>query len=205
MRLRVAVFGVLGTVATVLAAIILFAPDLVGLETVTGIAGGLGDVNTRHLLLVTGVLVGLFLSLVGWNATRTALAERDAFDEATDGPPESVTTVRQDLTAAHLDGVFDAAIAGDDEATDSVRERLRETATRAYARANGTSLSDARGAVHDGTWTDDRTAAAALAQGDSQTHSVPSRLRLWLDPESERKRRFERAVEATTKLDGGDQ
>lgn len=203
MRLRIVVFGALGTVITLLAAAVVFAPDFVQrVEPLAGFAATLGDVDQRLLLVLASAVMGLFVSAATWRATRSARTERDAFDEATDGPPESTTTARQRLTATGLEGQFDAAIDGDDDAAERVRDRLREVAVRGYARSTGCEVAEARTAVRDGDWTDDRTAAATLADANGPTPSFGSRLRLWLDAESERERRFRRTVRATTRLAG---
>lgn len=205
MRLRIAVFGALGTLITVLAAAAVFAPDFVQrVEPLAGFAATLGEVDRRQLLLLASALVGLFVSAASWRATRSARAEHDAFDEATAAPPEAVTTARQRLTAAGLEDEFAAAIDGDDDAAEKVRNRLRETAAGAYARSTGCEVTEARTAVRNGTWTDDRAAAATLADEDGPVHTLASRLRLWLDPESERERRFHRTVQEITDLARGE-
>lgn len=204
MRLRIVLFGALGTLATVLAAAIVFVPGFVdGVEPLASVADALADVDRRQLLVAASVLVGLFVSVASWSASQAARGERDAFDEATAGPPEAVTVARQRLTGAGLDGAFDDAIDGDDDAAERVRDQLRETAARAYARSAGCEMEDARTTVRRGTWTDDSTAAAVLADGEGPSYSLVARLRLWLDPESERERRFSRAVRETTRIAGG--
>jgi len=204
MRPRVLLFGMLGTLATVLAAIAVFAPGVVeAAGPLAGLASALEEVDRRQLLLLASAVVGLFVSAVSWRATASARGEADAFDAATAGPPESVTSARQRLTANDLEGEFDDAVGGSDNAARAVRDRLRETAMRAYAHANGCERAAARTAVRNGEWTDDRTAAATVAD-DGPTHSLWSRLRLWLDPESERERRFDRTVRATARLAGDD-
>lgn len=205
MRPRVLVFGALGTLATILAAVAVFAPGVV--ETagpLAGLASALGEVDRRQLLLLASAVVGLFVSAVSWRASASAGGEADAFDAATAGPPESVTSARQRLTAAGIERDIDAAVRGDDGATRQVRDRLRETVTRAYARSAGCSVAEARTAVRNGEWTANRTAAATLADDDGPTHSLWSRLRLWLDPESERQRRFDGTVRAAARLAGDD-
>lgn len=203
MRPRVVVFGALGTLITLLAAAAVFAPGVVeSVGPLADLAATLDEVDRRQLLLLASAIVGLFVSAASWRAARSARAERDAFDEVTAGPPEGVTAARQRLTAADLERKFDAAIGGDDEATEQVRDRLRETAARACARSADCEIAEARTAVRNGTWTDDRTAAAVLADEDGPVHSLGSRLRLWLDPESERERRFDGTVRATTNLAG---
>lgn len=204
MRLRVAVFGAVGTAATLLAAAIVFTPGLAeSTQPLAGVADALADVDERQLLLVASLLVGVFVAVIGWNVTQQTRRDSDVFDEATAGPPEAVTTARQRQTAADLDETFDAAIAGDSNAIEAVRDRLRETAASAYARSAECEMEAARTAVRQGEWTDDPTAAAVLSTSEGPTHSLWSRLRLWLDPESERERRFTSATQAITTLAGG--
>jgi len=74
---------------------------------------------------------------------------------------------------------------------------------RAYAHANGCERAAARTAVRTASGPTTELAAATLAD-DGPTHSLWSRLRLWLDPESERERRFDRTVRATARLAGDD-
>lgn len=204
MRPRIVVLGTLGTLITVVAAAAVFAPGVVrSVGPLAGVVDTLAEVDRRQLLLLTSLVVGLFISAASWRATRSAKTERTAFEEATEGPPEAVTTARQRRTATGLEAEFDAAIDGDEEAIERVRDRLRETATAAYAQSAGCETSDARAVVRRGEWTEDRTAAAALADEDGPTHSLGSRLRLWLDPESERRRRFDSTVRAARRLAGG--
>ncbi|SFR89072.1 hypothetical protein SAMN05216559_0573 [Halomicrobium zhouii] len=205
MRPRVLLFGALGTLATVLAAVAVFASGVVeAIGPLAGLASALGEVDRRQLLLLASAVVGLFVSVVSWRATASASGEADAFDAATAGPPESVTSGRQRLTAAGIERDIDAAVRGNDGANRHVHDRLGETVARAYARSVGCSVAEARTAVRTGEWTDDRTAAATLADDDGPTHSLWSRLRLWLDPEGERQRRFESAVRAAARLVGDD-
>lgn len=205
MRPRVVGLGALGTLVTVLAAALLLVPDLARDGPLAGAAAALGGVDERRLLLAASLLLGAVVTALTWRATRTAPPDRDAdaFDETVAAPPEAVTTDRQRLTAAGLDAEIDAAVAGDEGAADAVEERLRDLAATAYARSAGVGPDAARAAVADGTWTDDATAAATLAGPEGPNHSVPERLRLWLDPESERERRYRRVVAAAADLAGG--
>jgi len=206
MRLRIVLFGALGTLATVIAAGLLFAPLMfVGLPPVEAVVTTAEEVDTRQLLLGGSLLVGLYLVVAARSATRanTSGEQPDAFDAATEEPPEQVTTARQRQTAESLDEQIEAAIDGDVSARDSVRDRLRETVTTAYAQTTSCSTERAREAVDSGEWTDDRTAAAFLAGEDGPDHSLWARLRLWLDPDRERARRLRRAVESATGLTEG--
>lgn len=206
MRLRLLVFGAVGTLATLLAAGLLFAPDLLlQVEPVAALVAVAGESDPKKLLLAGSVLVGLYLTIAARSATETTTggAEPDAFDDATAEPPEAVTTHRQRQTAAGLADRIDAAVDGNETAHDAVTARLRETATAAYAHTADVDTDAARDAVEGGTWTDDRTAAAFLSKSDGPSHSVWSRLRLWLDPESERERRLQRTISATDDVGEG--
>ncbi|WP_225335565.1 DUF7269 family protein [Halomicrobium urmianum] len=202
MRTRVALFGTLGAVTTLAAAVLLFAPDLaLGLPAVEALARSFSGDNRRTALLLGSVLVGLYLTWASRTAARTDPTDRDpdAFDEAVAAPPEDATARRGRAVAGDLDELVDAAADGDRGAVVAVRQRLREVAATAHARATGAERDEARTAVRDGRWTDDRTAAAFLADGDPD-HPVWSRLLLWLDPGRERRRRIERTVAATERL-----
>lgn len=199
MRLRIAVFGLLGSLATVLAAGLLFVPELVlSIPPFGAVVTAAETVDVRQLLLAGSLLVGLYLTVAARSATSPTREddEPDAYDDATADPPEAVTTARQRQTAESLDSQIEAAIGGDEAASEVVRDRFRETVTAAYARSTGCSTDVARQAVDRGEWTDDRTAAALLAGEDGPSHSLWSRLSLWLDPETERRRRLNRTVSA---------
>lgn len=206
MRLRVVVFGLLGSLTTLLAAAVLLAPaPLLSIGPVGAVVTAAESANVRQLLVLGSLLVGLYLTVAARSATRPLRDGDggDAFDAATADPPEAVTAARQRRTAEALATRLDAAVAGDEAAGEAVRARLRETVTAAYARSTGCSTEVARRAVDRGEWTDDRTAAAVLAGEDGPTHSLWSRLRLWLDPESERRRRLTHAVRAAGDLAEG--
>lgn len=206
MGLRLRVFGAVGTLATLLAAGLLLVPDLLlAFGPVTAMVAAAGKLDPKKLLLAGSLLVGLYLSIAARSATETTTggAEPDAFDAATADPPEAVTTHRQRRTAEGLADRIDDAVDGDETARDAVVARLRETATAAYARAADVGPEAAREAVERGTWTEDRTAAAFLSDSESPSHSVWSRLRLWLDAETERERRLRRTISVTNDLAEG--
>ncbi|MFB6073711.1 MAG: hypothetical protein ABEJ89_01715 [Haloarculaceae archaeon] len=198
MRFRVAVFGALGVLATLGAAVAVLAPDLVASFLP---AASLGGDARRMLLLASGAVALLLLWLGHGSAGETPRS--DAFDALADRPPEAVTAARGRRTAAELDARIGAAVAGDEEALSGVRDRLREAATTAYAGGAGVDRETARTVVLRGEWTGDETAAAFLAGEAGPAHSPADRLRLWLDPGSERERRIRRAVAATRALEEG--
>lgn len=197
MRLRTAVFGTVGLLATALAAALVFGPAAVG-ESLVAVAGALDP----SLALVGGsLLVGLCAALAAWLGGGDD-GSGTAFDAAVDQPPEAVTATESALVAAEVDAAIDDAVAGDEAAMDAVTRRLAEAATTAHAIGAGVSRESACQAVRSGAWTEDAVAAALLDPSTPQ--SLLARLRLWLDPESERRRRIRRTVDAIERVSGGD-
>ncbi len=193
MRLRVALLGTLGAVATLVALLAVVAPDLTAsLGPLGALVARIRAGEPRGLLVVASAVAALALA---WLA-RGAPAEGPPgpFDELAGRPPETATAARGRRTAAALDGRIDAAVAGDDGALAVVRDRLRRAAVDAHARRTDGDRATARRAVETGRWTDDPTAAAFLA--DERDHGAWARLRLWLDPAAERERRVRRTVAA---------
>ncbi|EMA28993.1 DUF7269 family protein [Haloarcula japonica] len=194
MRLRTVVFGTVGLLATAVAASLVFAPTAAG-ESLVAV---FGNVAPTTALLAGSLTVGLYAVLAGWLGGGSSTA----FDVAVDSPPEDVTATERRIFAADIDTAIDDAVAGDDAAMDTVTERLTAAATTAYAIGAGVSQASAHQAVRAGTWTDDAVAAALLAPDEPQ--SLLARLRLWLDPESERRRRIRRTVDAIEQVSGGE-
>ncbi|EMA19575.1 MULTISPECIES: DUF7269 family protein [Haloarcula] len=198
MRLRTVVFGTVGLLATAVAAALIVAPTAAG-ESLVAV---FGSVAPTTALLAGSLTVGLCAVLAGWLGGLFGGGSATAFDVAIDTPPEDVTATGSRLFAADIDAAIDDAVAGDDEAMDTVTERLAAAATTAYAVGSSVSQASAHQAVRAGTWTDDAVAAALLSPTESQ--SLLARLRLWLDPESERRRRIRRTVDAIERMSGGE-
>lgn len=78
---------------------------------------------------------------------------------------------------------------------DRVRERLRVTLVETLV-AGGTDRERAWTAIEEGAWTDDPVAAAVLAQTRRPPATLRLRLRSWLFPGREVRRRTRRAVAA---------
>ncbi|MDT3436966.1 hypothetical protein [Haloarcula sp. 1CSR25-25] len=198
MRLRTVVFGTVGLLATAAAVVLTVAPAVAG-ESLVAV---LGTVSPTTALLAGSLVVGVCAAVAGWLGGLFGSGSPTAFDVAADSPPEAVTATESRLVAADIDAAIDDAVAGDDAAMDAVTERLAAAATTAYAVGSSTSQASARQAVRAGTWTDDAVAAALLSPTEPQ--SLLARLRLWLDPESERRRRIRRTVGAIERVSGGE-
>jgi len=198
MRLRTVVFGTVGLLATAVAVALVFAPMVAGESLVALLAA----VAPTTALLAGSLVVGVCAVLAGWLGGLRGGGSTTAFDVVVESPPEAVTATEGRLFAADIDAAIDDAVAGDDSAMDTVTERLTTAATTAYAIGAGVSQTEASQAVRAGTWTDDAVAAALLSPTKPQ--SLLARLRLWLDPESERRRRIRRTVDAIEQVSGGE-
>lgn len=198
MRLRLIVFGTVGAAATAVAATMLLVPGFGA-----GLVETVGSLDPTIALVVGSFAIGCCGLLAAWLTGGISQTDRTPYDTAVENPPEAVTAVDSELVGADVDAAVEEALAGDDDAMNAVVSRLRGTATAVYATANGVSQSAAADAIAAGTWTDDRVATALLAARTPQP--LLARLRLWLDPESERERRIRRTVDEIERLAGGGQ
>ena len=206
MRRRVAVFGTLGALATVVAAVFVLAPNLLLSipaveQTVTQLSG---TDPTLVMLLATGI-VGLYVALAartsGGERTLTGVSSAEKrYDRALTDPPEAVTADRRALTAAALDSDIDRAVRHGGERLGTVRATLTDLVVETYADHNRVTTATARTAVAEGTWTDDAVAASFLGGEVGPDPSLLSRIRLWLTPERERQRRLDRTLAALRAL-----
>lgn len=207
MDTRLAVGGAVGTLATVVAALALFAPDvLTAVPALPALVEWAETVDAGAALLVAGLLVALaaiVAARIGVQGTSDGVAT-DAFDGLTGTPPEAATASHRTVTGAGLDGAIDSAVDGDDDALGTVRTRLATLAAAAHARTAGDDRDAADAAVRTGDWTEDPVAAAFLAEDGAARQSIAARLRLWLAPERERRRRVDRTLAAIdSTLEGG--
>lgn len=194
--MRVRVLGALGAALTLGAAAVLVRPDLA--DSLSGVVAVLESQDPKRLLLALGSVVGAYAAWTARTGSSDGFSESEGPATRFDGddPPEAVSAADRTRTGASFDGRIEAACSGDESAADAVRSTLSETAASAYARAADRTPEEARRAVETGAWTDDATAAAFLAGDGGPGFSLWARLRAWLDPETERRRRVERTVEA---------
>jgi len=183
-QLRRAV-GVLGLLGSVLALALVVSPAVASIRPVELAAAALP--TDRPDLLVAGV--GLVVGLVATVFSR--LGSDDPTPPLVTAPPE----YSQSATPTTGRG-FDAALERADSES-HVRDTLRATAVETLVQQSGLDRQRARTAVREGSWTDDRLAAALVG-----TVQVPlvSRLRAWLDPVAEHRRRIERTIDAIERL-----
>ena len=199
MRWRVAVFGTLGAVATLVGGVFVLAPGLVlGIPLVRTAVSSL-TTGPKAVMTAATAVVGVYLLAAarsnGAEQVPADTAGERRFDAAATDPPEAVIADRRSLTGAGVDADVRIAVVDGGPALRAVRDLLRDLAVDAYA-DDPYAAEEARRAVETGAWTDDRRAAVFLAGEAGPTPSVLSRVRLWLSPERERERRIEAAMGA---------
>lgn len=206
MRWRVAIFGTLGAVATVVGAAFALAPDLLlGVALVEETVNSLDDTGPKSVMTGAAAVVGVYVLAsarsTGRYQAQEPASDADArFDAARTSPPEAVTADRRTATGAGLDADVQAAIERGGEPLRTLRDLLRELAAEAWADDARQTDTEARRAVETGEWTDDRVAAAFLAGEGGPTPSLLSRVRLWLAPEGERARRVDATLAGLEEL-----
>jgi hypothetical protein len=208
MRARTTLFGALGGLATGFGLAVLLFPDTVrSVGPLAQLLDAVGSLDPTGLMLVAGLLVGGYATVVARSPTadRTVSTRSDAerrFETADSSPPERVTARERTITAGDLDADIESAIEHGDQSLEQVRSQLVALAADVCADATGQPLEAASTAVENGTWTTDQVAAAFLSETREPIPTVRARLALWLRPQRERRRRIERAIAAIEHLDG---
>ena len=220
---REKLLGAIGVVTTGLGLALLLVPGLIGTLGPIGLVIEAVDAfDGKILVLLAGLGVTAYVVLVARSrpapetaGTRSAAQRR--FERAGANPPEAVTAEPRAVSASTVDGSFEAAVEHGGAALHDARAQLTTAAVGACAVATGQSREAARDAVARGTWTDDPVAALFLMVDDtggcnsftrqSLLSAEPSpplgaRLRLWLTPRRERRRRIEATVAAIERLEG---
>lgn len=178
--------GVVGVVATLFGVLLLVAPETIAVGPIVPLAETVATVDAAMLLLIGGIAAVLLILVTIWphSESREQFAQ-DASTQETKRHP-----------ADHSMRSFEQAIRDGGDAFDAARRTLVATATHSYATVNDVSESAARNAVKRGEWTDDSLAAGVL----SETTPLSARLRLWIAPARERRKRLERTIDAIESL-----
>lgn len=196
MRPRTALFGAVGTVATVVGTGLLVAPGfLLGFGPLSAAVDAVAGIERTRIGLAAGALVFAALAVTARSSSEEATPSSvDArFDRAATAPPEQATVSPGALTGGTLDGDTEQAIEEGGAAFRDVRAYLYEVAVSAYAERMAVSEAKAKATVDRGQWTDDPVAAYVL--GERQAPPI-ARVRRWLVPTRERERRIRRTVAA---------
>lgn len=188
------VFACVG-LASVVAAVVV--------ATVPGLVESLADAGTTATLRAAIPVAAVGVALVGLYG----VVSRDHSERRDSGAPVELPTVdpeskqgpEQTVVGAEIDDVLDridgrvdpydgleASYAAD------VRRRLRKTVERTLIRRTDMGPDEARAAVEDGTWTEDRRAASFVGGDRVADPSLGLQLRDWASGEG-----FDRSVDAT--------
>lgn len=158
-----------------------------------------GPVTGLDATLTTGVLG---IVLVGYALRRRRQRSGDARTSplAVDRDAPDATPPGADLDDAVQQATSRPSAIATRDARNVVRERVRATAVRAYARTRSVDEDAAADAVGRGAWTTDRVAAAFV--GDERAPRLPlrERLRGWLHPDTAFERWVTRATDAVHDL-----
>lgn len=190
--------AVVGIVATTVGVVALLLPGVLTAGPIAGPAGRLQAIDPFVFMVVAGVAIGLYLLVAGRihvDRQETSPAAR-RFDRALDVPPEVVTADRRMVAAETLDADVAMAIKHGGSHLQEIRAILREAAILIEVDVTGESVDRASGRIDDGEWTDHETAGWFLAESTRDRPPLLARLRLWLRPERERRRRIVETVEA---------
>jgi hypothetical protein len=182
--------GVFGVLSTLFGVGLLLAPGLVETGPVGSLTDAVASAESTELMLVLGVAAGVLVGVAAWPGARPATDGSRQFDDAMEG--------RAGNRAVGLLGAdIETGIREGGDSWRHVRRLLADTASTAYARKMGVSPEAAETAVDRGRWTDDDLVAGVLGGGVSWQ----ARLRMWLVPERERRRRVERTIAAIERLE----
>lgn len=141
-----------------------------------------------------GAVVVTALLLLALVVSRPDSTGGDAFDALRTNPPETVAEDDSDRVGRVLDSAISESAA---ESSGVVKKRLRDIAEE-QVRRYGPEAQDPTVAVARGSWTDNRP--AALFIGEQVQPTLLERLRSWLDPDAERRRRIRATVAALEAL-----
>ncbi|MEE6208882.1 hypothetical protein U3A55_01740 [Salarchaeum sp. III] len=198
MGLRTWVGGTVGLASLAAAYAYTYRPSLVeSVAPLAAVQDALGAVEPTPVLAGLGALLTLYAALRAWQpfgraGTRAEGSPAARFAAYRERPPEFVYGDDRTRTAAAMDATVASAVDGSRDALTTTRSALRSTTVAVLEHAN--DVEDPDTAVAEGSWTDDRVAAAFLA--DDRSYPLWSRLRAWVDASAARERRIERTLAA---------
>lgn len=194
LRLLVAALGV---AAFGVAAVVVLVP---GAGSILPADAAVEALGYDYLLVALVGVVAFVVTLVV-----VALRAAGGLDRATPPDPEGIETVPRlgaDVDAIVEDGLgLRERLFGD--GGEQVRERIRETAVRTVSRVEHCDHAAARRRVDRGSWTDDREAAAFLAEGGDAPGTWRTRLLAAVGGESPLQRGARRSIRAIVALAEG--
>lgn len=183
--------GVAGVLATLFGVALVVAPDLVHTGPVERLTAAVAASEPTDIMLVLGIGTALVVAVAAW--PRSSRQADPRFDKRVERWAGGDSTTTDDT----LGVAVETAIREGGEPWQRLQAALADTAGETYAREAGVTDAEAAAAVRRGAWTDDGLAAAVT--GDRRPPAA--RLRLWLAPVRERRRRVERTVTAIEGLE----
>ncbi|WP_232700648.1 DUF7269 family protein [Halobacterium wangiae] len=209
MRFRTFV-GILGVASLGTGLLFMYEPALAAeLPPLEQAKATFQGIPPSKLLVGLGGALSLYAGVAAWTAgghpDESPLdADTTRFGAAHQAPPEMV--VDDDRVPVNaLSGKAFEQVGESRSNVATVQHQLRATVRTALV-LDG---RDPEPVIEEGTWTDSRLAAAYLSESEDLRPSVWSRLRMWLDLEQERERRFRVTLHEVEqfvgKQTGGDQ
>lgn len=195
--------AIVGALTTAFGVALLFTPNTVLIGPVEMLVADVENVGQGPVLLVAGIGVIAYLGI----ALRTTESETDTgqatrrFEQYIEQPPGTVPEDDRRLTASELDEGFTEAIENGGEPLVVLRRHLRTTAASVYADVMNTQTASAQTVVDEGEWCRDPVAAAFLAGSAGPSTPLQGKLRMFLLPRRERRRRIERTITAIEQLE----
>jgi hypothetical protein len=196
MRWRALVAGFTGVTLTLLGIGVVLVPGMVtGLPGIDQLVRGVGERDPTVAAVAMTVLVVLSVAVTARSSGPSQqTADEDRFDQLLSRPPEAVSADRHAVAGEGGERAGAGGVTVGGESLGECRDRLRALAVEACVETEEWTRAEARRAVDRGSWTDDVLAAAFLAGADGPTSTVGARLRLWLAPSRERRRRIDRTL-----------
>ncbi|GAB3321611.1 phage holin family protein [Haloplanus salinarum] len=185
-----------GLVAVGFAASYGYAPGVVPATLRRTVAALAARLDPGLTLLVVGAATGVLGLLYAW----VAAGDRDDTSPVPDRTREAADR-RASVTGSDLTTHHDRRVAGDGRAGgDPLRDRLRRVVVAAHHDERGGEGTTT--VVDEGTWTDDRYAAAFLTTTAAVDYPWYHRLYAWLYPERAYERRVRRTLRAVERSCG---
>ncbi|MFC7070505.1 DUF7269 family protein [Halobaculum lipolyticum] len=150
----------------------------------------LGELDPETVLTGGAILVGVIGGLLGLKRWIDGISPTET--GADDTMPEEVTVDPATVSGADIDHVLEAGESA--HHVEEARGGLADTAVAVLETTQDVSPETAEEHVKTGTWTDDSLVAGFL--GSEAPVPLVARLRGWLNPVSERRRRIDRSVTA---------
>ena len=183
----------IGVLALLVLALVILVPTVLQRIDTGGVEDILSPTDIR--LLVAALLA----VVVAWWLLRSQSASDAGLSPLVPVDPESIHGRATDRAGSAFDARVEAVLnRGADDERVALEQQVRATAIEVYAVTQNCTPKEATAAIDCGGWTDDRRAAAFVAEQPT----LPVRLKLWdaIQPGHPYRRRLVSAVAATEAL-----